>query len=59
MYVNDILNFTSNQPMQIATSRYQLIAIDSLVLPGSIASSEGEFNNCIGCKKQKLQLITV
>ena len=36
MHVNDILNFTSKQPMCIATAQCQLVATDSLILSNSI-----------------------
>ena len=59
--MNGILNSTSKWPMLIATSRCQLVATDSLVVSGSITSSEGEFSNCtcIGCEKQQLKSIKV
>ena len=57
--MNGILTFTSKWPMCIAISQCQLVAIDSLVVSGLIASSEVEFSNCIGCEKQKSKLIKV
>ena len=57
--MNGILNSTSKWPMHIATSQCQLVATDSLVVSGSITSSEGEFSNCIGCEKQQLKSIKV
>ena len=59
MHLNGILISTSKQPMHIATLQCQLVATDSLVVSGSIASSEGEFINCIGCENQLSKLIKV
>ena len=59
MHMNIILDFTSKWPLCIATSQCQLAATDSLVVSGSIASSEGEFSNCNSCEKQKSKSIKV